>query len=202
MSKTFPDFGSFGADAAATTRARSGGDSLLILARRSPSSSPPIMTTAEIGAPFEIVETHSFQCRIRIASIFWLTPMIEKAGAASCVTEFSMETVGTLVWIVAFICLIVSTYRVWLQEHGARLAEKLDALLEDAQLLRDLWEKIQDDHKDSNLVVFPLSGFDIEKWEEVHKQLLRLYFTHRFTLNGAHRDSRIWGSLNIFDCQT
>ena len=83
---------------------------------------------------------------------------------------------STLVWIVAFICLLVSSYRIWLSEHRARLAQRLEPLIEDARRLRELWEKIQYDNPNSQLVKFPLSGFDVEKWEEVHKQLLRLYF--------------------------
>src|SRR5258708_26744677 len=92
--------------------------------------------------------------------------------------DLSTQYLGgnTLVWIVAFICLIVSTYRAWLSEHRTRLAAKLDPLVDDARLLRELWDKIQYDHKDSSFIGFPLSGFDVEKWEEVHKQLLRLYF--------------------------
>jgi len=83
---------------------------------------------------------------------------------------------SVLVWIVSFLCLIISTYRAWLSEHRTRLAAKLDPLIEEVRPLRELWDKIQYDHKDSPLISFPLSGFDVEKWEEVHKQLLRLYF--------------------------
>jgi hypothetical protein len=92
--------------------------------------------------------------------------------------QFTAQLLGgsTLVWIVSFVCLIVSTYRAWLSEHRARLAEKLDPLIEDVRLLRELWDKIQYDHRDPTLIRFPLSGFDVEKWEEVHKQLLRLFF--------------------------
>lgn len=83
---------------------------------------------------------------------------------------------GGLVWIVSFLSLIVTTYRAWLSEQRARLAEKLDPLIEEVGELRRFWERIQHDHRDSVLIQFPLSGFDAEKWEEVHKQLLRLYF--------------------------
>jgi hypothetical protein len=83
---------------------------------------------------------------------------------------------SALVWIVAFVCLIVSSYRTWLLEHRVRLAEKFDPLLEDTRLLRELWDRIQYDHKDSRFISFPLSGFDVDNWEEVHKQLLRLFF--------------------------
>jgi hypothetical protein len=101
---------------------------------------------------------------------------------------------STLVWIVAFICLIVSTYRAWLSEHRARLAEKLDPLMEDARLLRGLWDTIQYDHKDSRFISFPLSGFDVENWEEVHKQLLRLYF---WTLLQSRRAAGCFADLAI-----
>jgi hypothetical protein len=100
--------------------------------------------------------------------------------------QFTAQHLGgrTLVWIISLICLIVSTYRAWLSEHRARLAEKLDPLIEDVRRLRELWDKIQYDHRDSTLIQFPLSGFEVEKWEEVHKQLLRLLF---WTSLQAHR---------------
>ena len=49
---------------------------------------------------------------------------------------------NTLVWIVAFICFFVSSYRIWMTEHRARLAQKLEPLIGDAQQLRELWGKI------------------------------------------------------------
>jgi hypothetical protein len=102
-----------------------------------------------------------------------------------------------LVWIVAFICLIVSSYRAWLSEHRSRLAEKLDPLIEDVRLLREFWDKIRYDHKDSRLIDFPLSGFDVEKWEEVHKQLLRLLYR-----TSLHADRARWCfvALGIGEC--
>lgn len=107
--------------------------------------------------------------------------------------NFTAQHLGgsNLVWIVAFLCLIVSTFRAWLREHRTRLAERLDPLIEDARLLRELWDKIQYDHKDSRLISFPLSGFDIEKWEEVHKQLLRLFFWTSYTPIRLPGNSRI-----------
>jgi len=42
--------------------------------------------------------------------------------------------------------------------------------------LRDFWDKIQYDHKESKLIQFPVFGFDVKEWEEVHKQLARLFF--------------------------
>jgi 8-oxo-dGTP pyrophosphatase MutT (NUDIX family) len=83
---------------------------------------------------------------------------------------------NTLVWLVALACLIFSTFRAWLNEHRARMAGKLDPLIKDAGMLRELWEQIQYDHKDSEFVRFPLAPFTVEKWTETHKQLLRLYF--------------------------
>jgi len=77
-----------------------------------------------------------------------------------------------LVWIVAFICLIVSSYRAWLSEHRSRLAEKLDPLIEDVRLLREFWDKIHTITR-TRADDFPLSG-DVEKWEEVHKAALAL----------------------------
>lgn len=81
-----------------------------------------------------------------------------------------------LVWVVAFVCLLVSAYRAWLLEHRARLAEKLDALIEEAHLLSQLWDRIQYDHPKSEFIHFPLAGFDVKEWKEDHKDLLRLYF--------------------------
>lgn len=83
---------------------------------------------------------------------------------------------NTLIWIVAFVCLCVSSYRIWLSEHRARLAQGLEPLIEDARQLRALWATIQYEYSKSELIRFPLGGFDVEKWEEVHKQLLRLFF--------------------------
>jgi hypothetical protein len=91
----------------------------------------------------------------------------------------------TLVWLVCYLCLIVAAYRAWLLEHRARIAEKLDPLIEDTNLLRQLWDKIQYDHRESKLVQFPLFGFDVKEWEEVHKQLLRLYFLTVFQAQKA-----------------
>jgi hypothetical protein len=92
--------------------------------------------------------------------------------------QFTAKYLGgaTLVWLVCFLCLMVAAYRAWLLEHRARIAEKLDPLIEDVKLLRQLWDKIQYDHRESGFIRFPLAGFDVEKWEEVHKQMLRLYF--------------------------
>jgi hypothetical protein len=81
----------------------------------------------------------------------------------------------TLVWLVCFLCLMVAAYRAWLLEHRARVAGKLDPLIEDTDLLRQLWDKIQYDHRESKLIQFPVFGFDVKEWEEVHKQLLRLF---------------------------
>lgn len=92
--------------------------------------------------------------------------------------QFTAAHLGNnaLVWLLAFVCLAVSTYRAWLLEHRARIAEKLDPLIEDARLLRDFWDQIQYDHKESKLIQFPLFGFDVKEWEEVHKLLTRLFF--------------------------
>jgi hypothetical protein len=100
--------------------------------------------------------------------------------------QFTAQHLGgsALVWILSFLCLIVSAYRAWLLEHRARIAEKLDPLIEDAKLLRQLWDKIRYDHRESRLIQFPLGGFDVKEWEEVHKQLLRLFF---WTNLQAHR---------------
>jgi hypothetical protein len=91
--------------------------------------------------------------------------------------QFTAKYLGgtTLVWLVCFLCLIVAAYRAWLLEHRARVAEKLDPLIEDTELLRQLWDKIQYDHRESKLIQFPVFGFDVKEWEEVHKQLLRLF---------------------------
>ena len=83
---------------------------------------------------------------------------------------------STRVWLVCFLCLIVAAYRAWRLENRARTAERLDPLIEDAKLLRQLWDKIQYDHRESKFIQFPLTGFDVKEWEEVHKQLLRLLF--------------------------
>ena len=48
-------------------------------------------------------------------------------------------------------------------------------MIEDTELLRQLWDKIQYDHRESKLIQFPVFGFDVKEWEEVHKQLLRLF---------------------------
>jgi hypothetical protein len=64
----------------------------------------------------------------------------------------------------------------WLSEHGRRPAERLDPLIGEIGRLREFWGKIPYDYRDSELIRFPLAGFDVEKWEEVHKQLLRLFF--------------------------
>jgi hypothetical protein len=100
--------------------------------------------------------------------------------------QFTSNYLGgtTLVWFVCFLCLIVAAYRAWLLEHRTRIAEKLDPLIEDANLLRQLWDKIQYDYRESDLIRFPLAGFDVKEWEEVHKQLLRLFF---WTNLQAHR---------------
>lgn len=92
--------------------------------------------------------------------------------------QFTAQHLGSnaLVWVLAFVCLAVSTYRAWLLEHRARIAERLDPLIEDARLLRDFWDKVQHDHKESKLIQFPVFGFDVKEWEEVHKQLARLFF--------------------------
>jgi hypothetical protein len=92
--------------------------------------------------------------------------------------QFTAKYLGgsTLVWLVCVLCLIVAAYRAWLLEHRARVAEKLDPLIEDAKLLRQLWDKIPYDHRESNLIELPVFGFDVMEWEEVHKQLLRLFF--------------------------
>jgi hypothetical protein len=103
---------------------------------------------------------------------------------------------STLVWIVAFLCLIISTSRAWLSERRARLAEKLAPLIEDLRQLRELWDKIQYDYrdsKDSRFISFPLSGFDVEKWEEVHKQLLRLLFWTSLQANQTEQRFRDLG---------
>ena len=92
--------------------------------------------------------------------------------------QFTAQHLGgnALLWVLAFSCLVVAAYRAWLLEHRARVAEKLDPLIEDAKLLRHLWDKIQYDHRESNLIQHPVFGFDVKEWEEVHKQLLRLFF--------------------------
>jgi len=108
------------------------------------------------------------------------------------------EVVGsnTLVLLFAVGCLVVSSYRAWLAERRARQAERLDPLVEDVQLIRELWARIQYDHKDSTLIRFPLAGFNVEKWEEVHKQLLRL-----FSLTSVHasRARSCFARLGISD---
>ncbi len=92
--------------------------------------------------------------------------------------EFTAEHLGgsTIVWIISFLCLVVSSYRAWLTEHRGRLAEKLDPLIEDVRSLREFWEEVQYRYRDSELIRFPLAGFSVENWEELHKQLMRLYF--------------------------
>lgn len=105
---------------------------------------------------------------------------------------------NTLVWLFAVGCLVVSSYRAWLRERRARQAERLDPLVEDVQVIRALWAKIQYDYKDSTLIRFPLACFDAEKWEEVHKQLLRL-----FCLTSVHADTArsCFARLGITDGQ-
>ena len=105
-----------------------------------------------------------------LSLVLLFTPMVAP--------QFTAQHLGgnALVWVLAFICLVVAAYRAWLLEHRARIAEKLDPLLEDARLLRDFWDKIQYDHKESKLIQFPVFGFDVKEWEEVHKQLARLFF--------------------------
>lgn len=117
---------------------------------------------------------------------FWTDWLAKMTGPLSLILVlvplvapgFTTKRLGgsTLFWIFSFVCLVASGYRAWLAEHRARLAEKLDPLIEDVRLLRELWDDIQFRYKDSQLVRFPLSGFDVERWEEEHKQLLRLFF--------------------------
>jgi hypothetical protein len=92
--------------------------------------------------------------------------------------QFTSQHLGgnALVWLLAFICLVVAAYRAWLLEHRARIAEQLDPLIEDVNLLRQFWEKIQYDHRDSELVHWPLAGFAVKEWQEIHKQLARMMF--------------------------
>lgn len=138
--------------------------------------------------------------RLRLGAFFkavaadWLSRMTGPLSLILLFTPLALPKVtaeylggNTLVWIVAFIGLFVSSYRIWLSEHRARLTQRLEPLIEDAGQLRELWEKIQYDYPNSQLIKFPLSGFDIEKWEEVHKQLLRLYFWT--SVQGRHAEA-------------
>ena len=88
---------------------------------------------------------------------------------------------GRLVWGLSFLCLLIAGYRTWLMEHRKRRAERLTPLLEDIRDLTELWDKIRFTYRDSELVNFPLSGFDVNHWTEEHKQLCRL-----LTLTLAH----------------
>jgi len=116
--------------------------------------------------------------------------------------KLTAEVVGsnTLVWLFAAGCLVVSSYRVWLGERRARQAERLDPLVEDVEAIRALWERIEYDHGDSPLIRFPLAGFDVERWEEVHKQLLRLLCltsVHASRANSCFARLRISGQPRI-----
>ena len=108
----------------------------------------------------------------------WLARMTGPLSLVLLFVPFAVPRFShsALVWIVAFICLTVSTYRAWLSEHRVRSAEKLDPLIEAIGQLHKLWDDIQYDHKDSDSIRFPLAPFSVERWTEVHKQLLRLYF--------------------------
>lgn len=116
--------------------------------------------------------------------------------------QFTAKYLGgtTLVWLVCFLCLIVAAYRAWLLEHRARIAEKLDPLIEDANLLRQLWDKIQYDHRESQLIRFPLAGFDVKEWEEVHKQRCGCSSGRTFRRIGSSGDSRKSASRNNPGC--
>lgn len=112
------------------------------------------------------------------------------------VPQFTARYLGgtTLVWLVSFFCLIVAAYRSWLLEHRGRIAEKLDPLIEDADLPQQFWENIQYDRRDSELIRFPLAGFDVKEWQEVHKQLARLFF---WTNLQAHQVQRRFNEIGI-----
>ncbi|HLK64627.1 MAG TPA: hypothetical protein VKU19_14380 [Bryobacteraceae bacterium] len=62
-----------------------------------------------------------------LSLVLLLTPIIAP--------QFTAQHLGgnVLVWVLAFICLVVAAYRAWLLEHRARIAEKLDPLMEDAR---------------------------------------------------------------------
>ena len=98
---------------------------------------------------------------------------------ASAVNEYLGG--GRLVWGLSFLCLLVAGYRTWLSEHRKRRAERLNPLFEDLRDLTELWERIRSTYRDSELVNFPLSGFDVKHWTEEHKQLCRL-----LTLTSTH----------------
>lgn len=140
------------------------------------------MSPLRLGAFFNAVSSDWLSLMTGPLSLVLLfTPLV--------LPKVTAEYLGgsTLVWVVAFIGLFVSSYRIWLTEHRARLAQRLEPLIEEAQQLLEFWDKIRYDDPDSQLLKFPLSGFDVESWEEVHKQLLRLYFWT--DLQGRHAET-------------
>jgi hypothetical protein len=102
-----------------------------------------------------------------LSLVLLFAPMLLPPGVANAL--------GTpLVWGLGALCVLIAAYRAWLSEHRLRLAERLDPLIEDVRLMRDLWLTIEYDYASSTLVRLPLAGFEVKEWEPVHRQLLRL----------------------------